>query len=172
MEFVEKEDFETFKLNNQKLIKAKANKIHVALAETLSADKTMKRYERKVHFLDPNGANRNVWLQHTNTLDGNPWLRAVVCQNCGCGGGHMTTEEFPADMYYFINNLADAAENLVLKYTVRNHTTQTVSCNGGTHDIPVYVDSNEYVAMTINQSKGGVVFCNGLIWHGFLGVKT
>jgi len=172
MEFLEKEEFETFKSNLGKRIKAKGNKLHVALAETLSADKTMKRYERKVLFLDPGGAHRGVILPHTNTLDGSAWLRAVWCQNCDCGGGHLQPEIFPADMYFFINNMADAAENLVLKYEIFNYTTQTVSCNGGTHDIPVYVGKDEDTAMTISQNEGGVVFCNGLFWRGFVGAKT
>lgn len=171
MEFVTKDDFDTFKFNIQKILKAKGNKPQVQ-TRVLSDELTLKLFERRVQFIDPGGANRDVWLPHCSKLDGSPWLAPVECQNCECGGGHVYKEAFPQNNSFRVYNTADAEEDLVVKFAVRNYTTQTVYCNEEeekTHDIPIMVDSDSYTVLTISQSKGGVMFCNGIIWKGFVG---
>lgn len=181
--FVEKEDFETFKLNIRKSIRSKGAKMQAATL-ILTADFELKLYHRKVQFIDPGGANRIITLPLAYTLDGAPWFKPVRCQNCTCICGepytpHIYKEEFSADRYFQIYNTADAAEDLTIKFTVKNYTTQNVEfyCEkeekNCTHDIPVFVDSEDNIeVMVISQNEGGIIFCNGAMWRGFLGGKT
>lgn len=122
--WVDKEKFETFKHNIGKRINAKQNKIQVA-TEALSANKTLKAYDRKVQFLDPGGSNRDITLP---------------------------AEATSGNMFFFIINIADGAEDLLIK------------------------DDSAALIITISQNEGGVVFCNdegvSSVWRGFVGGIT
>lgn len=183
MPFVEQSEFETFKLNLRKSIKAKGMKMQ-ASTRALTEDFELKLHHGKAQFLDPNGANRIITLPLAYTLDGDAWRKLVKCQDCTCICGepytpHIYKEIFSADMYFQIFNTADAEEDLVFKFTVKNYTTQNVEfwCSreekNCTHNIPVFVDSgNDIEVMTISRNQGGMIFCDGGMWRGFRGEVT
>lgn len=118
--FVEKSDFETFKFNIRKSIKAKGRKLQIK-TRTLSGNLTLKTHDRRVQFIDPGGGNRDVTLP---------------------------AEADSGDLFFFILNTANAAEDLVVK------------------------DDSTATIVTISQNEGGIVFCNGIVWRGFIGGIT
>ena len=155
--------------NLRKEFLSKARKVQIN-TEILSGDKTFATHQRIGQFLDPGGANRDVFLPPVFTLDGSPWLQPVECQNCDCDGGHIFKKPFPTDLYFHIYNTADGAEDLVLKFKKETWVTASTECaTGKYHDTPTSkTGENEYAVMTISQNEGGVVFCNGIIWRGFV----
>ncbi len=132
---VKKGDYETFKRNVFKKLKAKGEKIQVATV-TLSGTFNLKLYHMKVQFLDPGGASRDVFLPEIEK-SGETWTK------------------FPKDKFFYIFNLADGAEDLVVKFTVTIDGSPTT-----------------YTCMTISENEGGVCFSNGELWAGFVGGKT
>lgn len=172
MEYVTKEELETFRFNLFKALRSKARKMQVR-TRTLSADLDLKHADNRVQFVDPGGANRVVNLLGAFTLDGLPWIYPVKCANGTCTGcPHTITQPFSNDRYFYIFNLADGAEDLTVKFVVNNYTTQNSACTGGTHDIPVLQTQPQSTVMTISQGEGGVCFCNGGEWRGFVGGIT
>lgn len=159
----------------RKLLQSKARKIQVA-TETLSADKTLAKHHRIVQFLDPGGSNRNIYLPSAVfKLDGNPWLKPELCENGECDDcPHIYTKPFPTDLYFHIFNMAGGAEDLVIKFKEELWVRENTLCNGGKyHDSPTSKSGEtEHTVMTISQNKGGVVFCNGIIWRGFVASIT
>lgn len=172
MEYVTKEELETFRFNLFKTLRSKARKMQVR-TRTLSADLDLKHHDRRVQFIDPGGANRVVNLPMTFMLDGVPWIKDVQCANGTCDGcPHTITKVFSADLYFYIFNLADGAEDLTVKFTGNNYTTQNSACTGGTHDIPVLQTQPQSTVMTVSQNEGGLCFSNGGEWRGFVGGIT
>lgn len=186
--FVEKSDYETFKLNIQKRLRAKAMKPQVG-TRILTGDFELKLHHRKVQFLDPGGESRVIQLPPVTLLDGVPWLKPTRCTNCHCPtdppcdcktvdykGTYLFIAPWPTDVYYHILSLADAAEDLTIKYKELLWNRQTVECpkSGELHDVPPLsgTEGEEFEVMVIGQDQGGYVFCNGIIWRGFLGGVT
>lgn len=118
--YVTRDELETLLRSYEKQIKAKADKSQTIAVNALSGNLTLAVHDRKVQFLDPNGANRNITLPATADS---------------------------TDLYFWIINCADAAEDLVVKY-------------GGS------------TIITVSQDEAGIVWCNGSIWKGFMGAKT
>ncbi len=87
---------EVFKFNIRKSIRAKGRKPQVQ-TRALSATLNLKTYNHIVQFIDPNGANRDVYLPETE-LSGSTWVK------------------YPKDIWFVIFNLADASESLVIKW--------------------------------------------------------
>jgi len=157
--------------NVRKLLQSKARKIQVK-TEALSGTRIFVVHDRIVQFLDPGGSNRDVILPTVFKLDGNPWLKPELCQNGECDDcPHTYTKPFHTDMFFHIYNTADGAEDLVLKFKEELWVRENIQCNGGKyHDTPTLkTGENEYEVMTISKNEGGVVFCNGIIWRGFVG---
>lgn len=118
--YVTRDELETTLRSYEKRIKAKADKPQTTSVSALSGGLTLKTHDRKVQFLDPNGANRDITLPATADS---------------------------TDLYFWIINCADAAEDLVVKY-------------GGS------------TIITVSQDEAGIVWCNGSIWKGFVGGIT
>lgn len=172
MEYVTKNELDVFRFNLLKTIRSKAFKMQVR-TRTLSADLDLKSHDRRVQFIDPGGANRIVNLPPAFMLDGVPWIRDVQCQNGTCTDcPHSYTQNFSNDLYFYIFNLADGAEDLTVKFGAGIYTTQNSACTGGTHDIPVLQSQPQSTVMTISQNEGGLCFCNGAEWRGFVGSTT
>ena len=140
---------------------------------TLSADLELQRADNRVQFIDPDGAGRIVHLPPVYVLDGVSWVGKAICANCECNGTHIMTQMSAQDLYYFIFNLADAVEDLTIKYWKAVYLTQSTECNGTLyHDFPVLQSNTEYTVMTISQNEGGKCFSNGIEWRGFVSGTT
>lgn len=170
MEYITKNEFESYKFNLRKLLKSKAKAMQVK-TRTLTGDLDLFTYDHRVQFIDAGGSSRTVYLPPVFELDGSPWLAPVKCTSCGCPPYlHIIKEPFPTDCYFYIFNTADAAEDLTIKYKKKVYLTQSTPCNGSTHNAPVYQSESEVgTVMTVSQDEGGVCFSNGIIWRGFVG---
>lgn len=114
--FVEKEEFETFKFNLKKKLSAKGAVLQ-SRTKILSADLTLYEHSNRIQFIDPGGQNRSIILPAENNSK---------------------------NLFFFIFNTADAAEDLIVK------------------------DDGAATIVTISQDEGGAVFCDGTVWRGFI----
>jgi len=215
-EYVTSQDFETYKFNIAKIIKAKWNKAQV-MAQSLSGTLTLKVHDRRVQFLDPNGANRDVTLPPEadsvdsyfiffNTADAHEKLvikndggstiitiweddlgGIVFCDGTdwkGLVGGtrlHTNTETLSANktltetdekVHFFDPDGQDRDVVLPPEATSDGlHFYIFNTADAGGEDL-VVKDDGAGTIITISQNEGGVVFCNGVVWKGFLGGIT
>ncbi len=108
--FVTKEEFETFKFNIRKSIKAKGQKAHVRTltitAGMLESGKfPLKLYDMRVQFLDPGGSSRTIKLP---------------------------AEANSKHLYFIIYNTADASEDLTIEDPATNVICTISQDEGGT----------------------------------------